>query len=168
MRSVVISSILTIVLFLGSADFAQSQFRDDLPSSLDWTGDVVKADLANHKLFGLVGFEMGHSYEMMFGSFAGQGYNQNIYTNTMHLYFNDRLTGRLDLGVAHSPFGNNLMSDNQGAQFFIRNAELNYSFSENTHLSVSYRQLPYSSYFNPFSNPYQNRFYRSHNRLSDW
>lgn len=115
-------------------------------------------------MFGLAGFQMNHSYEMNIGSFGGNAYNQNFYTNTMHFLFNENLTGRVDLSIAHSPFGNNFMGENQGPQFFIRNAELNYSFNERTHLSFQFRQIP-AGVYNPFDyhrNPFSR--YGSSNR----
>ena len=60
----------------------------------------------------------------------------------MHFLFNEDLYGRLDLGVAHSPFGNSLMGNNQGAQFLVRNAEINYRLNENTHFRFSFQQQP--------------------------
>jgi hypothetical protein len=133
---------------------AEAQFRDNLPSGMDLTGNVVKAETSPDQLFGLVNFQMSHSYEMSFGSFAGQGYNQNIYTNTMHLLFNDRLRGRVDLSVAHSPFGNGL-TGREGPQFFIRNAQLSYDITDSSNISLSFSQVPYSQFFNPFHhNPY--------------
>lgn len=164
-------SILLIAFFLilFFNDVAEAQFRDDLPSPLGLTGDVVRADYNHNRLFGLVDFQMGHSYEMSFGSFGGNSYNQNMYTNTMHLFFNDRLTGRVDLSVLHSPFGNGLHSSQQNAQFLIRNASLTYNFSENSHLTVSYRQVPYSMFYDPFStNPFDRRFNRNRLGSSAW
>lgn len=152
----ILGFICTLLIFSAFSTNAEAQFKDNVPSSMDLTGNVVKAETSPNQLFGLVNFQMSHSYEMSFGSFAGQGYNQNIYTNTMHLLFNDRLRGRLDLAVSHSPFGDGL-TGREGPQFFIRNAQLTYDISDNSHISVSFRQVPYSSFFNPFHHNHYNR-----------
>ena len=159
-------SFLLLLLVFGFHSVAEAQFRDGvLPEPHEYTGTVTTLP-ASDDVFGLFDFRMDHSYEMTVGSFGGDTFNQNYYTNTMHFLFNENLTGRLDLAIGHSPFGNSMMGDNQGAQFFVRNAQLNYNFSENTRLSVSFRQIPggmyspYSygnSFFNPYRNPFSNR-----------
>lgn len=169
MKKYILISFIILTLSFSLTDFSFAQFRDDLPSPLGITGDVVRADYNHNKLFGLVDFQMGHSYEMTFGSLGGTSYNQNMYTNTMHLFFNDRLTGRVDLSVLHSPFGNGIHSSQENAQFLIRNASLTYNFSNNSHLTVSYRQLPYSMLYDPFTqNPFDRRFHRNRLGNSAW
>ena len=145
-----------IVVFLTFTAESFSQLRDDLPSQVNRTGNVTNpADASNqNKLFGLVDFRMSHSYEMTMSNFGGNTFNQNYYTNTMQLFFNPNLTGRVDLSVAHSPFGNGFMGQNQGPQFFVRNAELNYRFSENSAISIQFQQIPAGSFMNPFSPHY--------------
>lgn len=149
MRTTITALFISLLFLMTNVDFAEAQLREDVPSNYHYTGNVLKSTQPENRLFGLVDYRMGHSYEMTFGSFGGQSYNQNIYTNTLHLYMSDRLTGRLDLAVAHSPFGNNIMG-NQGPQFFVRNAELNYNLNDRTHFRVSFQQIPQSSLYNPY------------------
>ncbi len=151
-----LSFLITLLLIVGFHSVAEAQFRDGVtPEPQEYTGTVTALP-AGDEIFGLFDFRMDHSYEMTMGSFGGDTYNQNYYTNTMHFLFNENLTGRLDLAVGHSPFGNSFMGENQGPQFFVRNAQLNYNFSENTRLSVSFRQIPGGMY-NPYG--YGSNFY---------
>lgn len=161
-----ISPVLTI-------DVANAQLRSEVPSPyIVKSPTVINNGISSQssELFGLQNFRMAHSYEMSVGSFGGDVYTQNMYTNTMFLDINDRLNGRVDLAFAHSPFGNALPGMNQSGQIFVRNAELNYALSERTHFSVQFRQIPggmgyyganrygyspfHSNRFNSFYNPY--------------
>ncbi|MFU8861887.1 MAG: hypothetical protein ACNA8K_15865 [Cyclonatronaceae bacterium] len=163
------SYLLTVILLVtafSTADDALAQMRDARTSPLDWTGNVVKDPAAenSNKLFGLVNFQMNHSYEMTMTSAGGQTFNQNFYTNTMHLMFNERLTGRLDVSMAHSMFGNMPGFDN-GPRVFVRNAELNYKFSENSRLHVSFSQMPYGyGYNNMYNRNFMNPYYSPYGR----
>lgn len=142
---------LVIVLTLGTHAFANAQLRTEVPSPYQWTGSVLRsAPIAQSSSlpFGMQGFRMTHSYEMTIGTFGGQAYNQNYYTNSMALQFNDKLTGKLDVAFAHSPFGNGMML-NQGPRVFIRNAQFQYQLSPKTQLSISYQQNPWNRYQSP-------------------
>jgi hypothetical protein len=165
-----ITGVLFSVILLFSAtiaaDEANAQLRDARHSPMDWTGNIVKspANESNSKLFGLVNFEMNHSYEMTMSHAGNQTFNQNFYTNTLHLLFNERLTGRLDVSVAHSLFGDMPNGFDNSPRVFVRNAELNYKLSDNTRIHFSFSQVPGGyGYYNPYSpfNPY-NRYNRFH------
>jgi hypothetical protein len=149
------------LVFILTPVISEAQFRDQDSNPYEVTGQITDTP-ASDQVLGLFDFKMDHSYEMTIGSFAGETYNQNFYTNTMHFLFNENLTGRLDLSVAHSPFGNSFMGENQGPQFFVRNAEINYNFSENSRISFQFRQIPGSMYSpygygSPFHSPYRGR-----------
>lgn len=169
--------VVTFVLFsLFISTSAYGQFRDHVSQPFDneYTGAVTAPIASVGNMFGLAGFQMNHSYEMTMGSFGGNAFNQNFYTNTMHFLFNEKLTGRVDLSIAHSPFGNNILGENQGPQFFIRNAELNYAINDRTHLSFQFRQVP-AGVYNPFDfnrNPFNRHnpgsLHRSHNSMFDF
>ncbi len=122
---------------------SQAQFRSDNASVLDRTGPIVRTHNPENRfsLFGLQDFQMSHSYEMSMGSFGGDMYNRNTYTNTMQMMFNENLYGRVDLAMSHSPFGSGFMGQNQ-TQFYVRNAELNYKFSETSRVQIRFQQLP--------------------------
>jgi hypothetical protein len=138
-------SILSALLFAVAVSTASAQFRDLAPSPYHWTGAVFRpvaqtpATMAPSPFLRQV--RMSHSYEMTLGSFGGQMYNRNHYTNTLMLDFNERMTGRVDVAFAHSPFGNGMMM-HQGPQVYLRNAEFQYRLSERTMFQVSFRHEP--------------------------
>jgi hypothetical protein len=145
---------IAVIAFLiaGTATASHAQLRHEEPTPYQWTGSILRsAPIAQSSAlpFGMKGFRMSHSYEMTMGTFGGQTYNQNYYTNSMALQFNDKMTGKLDVAVAHSPFGNGMMM-NQGPRVFVRNAEFQYQFSPKTQLSVSFQQHPWNRYQNPY------------------
>lgn len=157
----------TAALLFISANLASAQFINEVPRNGDWTGSVVKTDLNQKKIFGNVAFKMNHAYEVSFTSFGGQAYNQNMYTNTMLFGFSDRLNGRVDLSLAHSPFGNGLMTQGNDVRFIVRNAELNYRLGQNSNLSVSFSQMPYGYYGGGYDRyGYGNHSFR--NRNNPW
>lgn len=151
--------LLTTALLFLAVTSGYAQFREDQLRSTDYTGSVIKDRPAGN--FGnLFNMEMSHSYSMMFGSYGGQYQNLNAYTNTMKFYFSDRLTGRLDLSLLHSPFGGNIMNgagNGFGTKFLIRNAELNYQINEKSSLHIQFQQIP-SYGFNRRSPFYRNPF----------
>lgn len=157
-----------IIFMLGISTLSQAQLRKDLTRPSDLTGPIVKqnpsegADLSN-----LFNMQMSHSYSMNFASYGGQFQNMNAYTNTMHFFFTEDLTGRVDLQLLHSPFGNSFMSNNNtgmNMDFRVRNAELNYEISDNSNISIQFQQLP-----NYGMNPWSSRAYNNpfHSRLGD-
>ena len=166
--------ILSVLLF-APLQYGQAQFRTDNESTLNRTGPILRSnDSQNSASFwGLQDFRMDHSYEMSVGSFAGDMYNRNTYTNTMHLLFNENLYGRVDLAMSHSPFGNNFMGQNNQAQFYVRNAELNYKFSENAQIQVRFQQIPaghfgYGYGYGPGYHPHYHRGYDMHSPFRRW
>ncbi len=164
-------TVLLVFAFVAAPAVSEAQFRDADMEPIDYTGVVSTENSDVHDL-GWFGFKMNHSYEMTVGSFGGNAYNQNYYTNTMHFLFNENLTGRVDLSIAHSPFGNSMLGQDQGPQFFVRNAELNYRITDNTQVRFQFRQVPGGMY-SPYGmgagyyNPYRSRF-SGHSGFHDW
>ncbi|MDI6400586.1 hypothetical protein QLX67_01165 [Balneolaceae bacterium ANBcel3] len=160
--------LLTAIVLL-PAKQAEAQYRSDLESSLDRTGHIIRTfpESDQSSFLGLQHFQMNHSYEMRAGSFAGNAFNVNTYTNTMHFVFNDNLYSRVDLAMSHSPFGPGMPGSQNQTQFYIKNAEVNYRFSENSRIQVRFRQVPYGyGYgYNPYS-PFSSPFYQQ-NRHSN-
>ncbi|MCH8496488.1 MAG: hypothetical protein LAT57_12775 [Balneolales bacterium] len=118
--------LLAAMLFVSGIYDAEAQLRKDLPSAYQLTGPTLmtQQQRSDTRLFNLFNVSMGHSYEMTMSSFGGSVYNQNMYTNTLHLDFNENLQGRVDVAFAHSPFGQGMPGTNQTGQVFVRNAEL--------------------------------------------
>ncbi len=155
-----------LILAIGSS--AQAQFRDQTPSPLGYTGPVTKTvqvtqDQKNglFDLFNIRNVRMQNSYEMTFSSFGGKFYNENIFTNTLFMDFTPRLSGRLDVSIAASPFGNGLITRNNKPRVFIRNAQLNYKLSKNSSIHFQFSEIPYASPYMPYGYPgyYGNPFY---------
>lgn len=158
--------LLLLVLVLGISVAASAQMREHVQAEGDLTGNTVQHDtMEPGSLENLFNMQMNHSYTMMFSSFGGQYQNINAYTNTMRFSFTDRLTGRLDLSLLHSPFGSSGVIGNQsnglGTQFLIRNAELNYQINDRSSIHLQFQQVPTmgtrpgSWYGNPFNSPYR-------------
>ena len=143
-------SIVLGVLLL-QCDLAYSQFRENLPTAGSNMGPITKpyefnpsvntSQVSFMQRFSN-SFAMNHSYEMTMGSVGGNVFNQNMYTNSMQFMFTDKMTGRLDLGVAHSPFGDSFMGMQQGPQFLIRNAEFNYQVNDKVRFQFNFSQDP--------------------------
>lgn len=152
MKEFNISAVLTCLLFIFAlSTVANAQLREMQSKSSDYSGPIVKEN-SGGTFSNLFNMEMNHSYSMTFSSMGGQYQNVNAYTNTMHFFFTDDLTGRVDLSLLHSPFGGNSYMNNNavGTEFIISNAELNYQISDNSNISIQFRQIP-SYGMNPWS-----------------
>lgn len=163
-----------VILTIGLHSLASAQLRKDLDNSSELMGPVIKQNPSEGSNLGnLFNMQMDHSYSMMFSSFGGQMQNMNAYTNTMHFFFSDKLTGRVDVSLLHSPFGNSFMPNNNGTgngmntEFILRNAELNYQISDKSNISIQVQQLPNHYGMNPWGMGHQryNPFYSRHNIL---
>lgn len=160
--------LLLTFMILGVSTAGFAQLRENVNTSSDLTGPIMKENPSEGANLGnLFNMTMDHSYSMMFSSFGGQAHNVNAYTNTMRFFFTEDLTGRVDLSLLHSPFGNNLMSPNNssnsmgmGTDFMIRNAELNYQINDKSSVSIHFQQLPGYG-MNPWSRGYNNSRFNS-------
>lgn len=167
MKKISLTSFLIVILLLVSST-GYAQLRENQYKSSDYLGNIVKERSGEPGNLGnLFNMTMDHSYSMNFGSVGGQYQNINAYTNTMHFFFTDKMTGRVDLSVLHSPFGNSYLNNNANGgevDFIIRNAELNYQLSEKSHISISFQQVPAYNrygYYNNRYNPFYNSLYDS-------
>lgn len=147
---------------------AFAQFRSDMHRSSDYLGTVVKdRDREPGDWSNLFNMTMDHSYSMAFGSLGGQFQNMNAYTNTMHFFFSERLTGRVDLSLLHSPFGNTFMNNGQsgtGVDFVIRNAELKYEINDRSTIQIQFQQVPSPYNYGVYGmSPFGNRYYGGSN-----
>lgn len=147
MKQISLATFVTtlLVLTLGLHSLSMAQLRKNKPDMSKLSGPVLKQDPSDGaKLSNLFNMQMHHSYSMMFSSYGGQMQNMNAYTNTMQFFFSDKLTGRVDLSLLHSPFGSSYMSQDKGlgTEFIIRNAELNYELSDKSSIRVQFQQVP--------------------------
>ncbi|NGP89024.1 hypothetical protein [Fodinibius halophilus] len=170
-NSVLSAVTLCTIFVLGLSIVSQAQLRDQQTRSTDLMGPIVKENPSEGANFSnLFNMQMSHSYSMNFASWGGQFQNMNAYTNTMQFFFSEDLTGRVDLQVLHSPFGNSFMPNNNSGmdmKFLIRNAELNYQINDKSNISIHFQQVPsygmnpWSSglYRNSYNSPFNDRIF---------
>lgn len=138
-----------IVSFVFSIS-AMAQLRGDISTPFDFQGPVIKQGSATagsvlNRFFNSI--TMSHSYSMSMGSVGGSYQSLNAYTNTIQMNLTDNLDARVDVSFLHSPFGgsNNMYGFNQNQpRIILNNAELNYKFSENSHIQLRFQQTPAS------------------------
>jgi hypothetical protein len=157
--------LLALALLFTGVTVSNAQLRENRHKPSDYMGPIVKErSIQPGNLGNLFNMQMDHSYSMMFSSMGGRFQNLNAYTNTMRFFFTERLTGRLDVSLLHSPFGNTYMSNGDngfGGEIIIRNAELNYQLGDNSSIQVQFQQMPSYGYgygMNPWFNRYHNPF----------
>lgn len=155
MRSLL--SLFCLVLLLSLARPAEAQLRDDVRVREAPTQLYAQDSGINifDRLFSDEHFRMGHAYEMSFSSFGGQSASLGMYTNSLMWQFNPQLAARVDVSVAHSPFGGAASFQDQSPRVFLRNAEIAYRPAENVQLHFQVQQSPYGSYLGPYGHaPY--------------
>lgn len=150
-------SLLCLVLMLSVMQPAQAQLRDTdnspAPTALYDEGSTAGSLL--NTMFSDDHFRMSHAYEMSMSSFGGNTSSLGMYTNSMMWQFNEQWAARVDVSLAHSPFGgSNSFANEQDARVFLRNAEVAYRPSENMEFRFQMRQSPYGSYMSPYGSPY--------------
>ena len=162
--------LLAAVLFLSAP--AQAQLRANLP-----TGNAPAAVYETPAGFSLRSllnpdhFKIGHSYEMSFSSFGGQGLGMGLYTTSLRFQPTDKLAARVDVGVAHSPFGSDAVQQHLGftpespAKVYLRNAQVAYRPTENAIIQLQIQQSPFGSYASPYGYGYHDPFYGSQARM---
>ncbi|MBP9212736.1 MAG: hypothetical protein KBF97_08015, partial [Bacteroidetes bacterium] len=111
-------------------------------------------------LFNPNNFQMRHSYSASYATSGGQGIALQRYTNTMTYQFTPKLDARVDLSLQNSPYSTfEYRMQNQFSKAYVSRAELNYRPSENTVISLQYRELPYSYYGYGYQRPFGGMFY---------
>lgn len=149
MRTVLI---LLLIVFIAAAP-AYAQRRADLPSSpppveLATNGQPISMS----GLFNAQTLKVGHSYEFSYSGFGGSSLGLGIYSTSLQWQPSSRLAARVDVGVAHSPFGTPAVQEALGlnqdtpAQIFLRNAEIAYRPTENSVLHLQFQQNPLGGY----------------------
>lgn len=170
---------LVLTLSLGFALAVQAQYAHKSGSN-DAEGRLYRepSGFSLDKLFSPEFFHMGHSYELSYSSFGGQGMSVGEYTNSMMWRFSTKLAARVDVAVQHQPFGmsglnNGLPASQNGLSgLYLKNAEVAYQPLNNLTLNFAVRQAPYGygSYLSPYGryrNPYSNDRYGFGNGYGD-
>jgi hypothetical protein len=153
--------LLVLTVALLAAHPVQAQLRAEAPGKPAPVAvyDQPASGFALGQLFDSEAFRLSHSYEFSYNSFAGEGIGVGVYTTSLRYQPTDRLAARVDLGVAHSPFGSNDLqqqlgfSEDQPARVFLRNASLAYRPTENSLLTLSFQRSPYGGYYGHGAGP---------------
>ena len=146
------SSALAICLLgLVLAAPVRSQAIADLPGQQAPVSVYASPETPSLKqLFNAQTLRVGQSYEFSYAGGAAGTMGLGVYTASLQWQPSARLAGRVDIGVAHSPFSSGLYESALGAdsnqpQVFLRNAELAWKPTESTMVRFQIPQSPYGS-----------------------
>lgn len=146
MKKILSISTILVIFALAFASVAEAQFREDKTKQSEYSGPIIKKeDPSNGSNLGnLFNMQMSHSYSVNMGTMGGQVYNMNAYTNTMRFFFNDQLTGEVNLSLLHSPFGpSNPYSFREQNQFDVMfNAQIDYQINDRMNLQLEVNRYP--------------------------
>lgn len=148
--------LFTFLLLLGFVLSVNAQFRDDLDNKVSIREGFINPETSNN-LFGFIDpskFSMNHQVSMSYSTFAGQGVALGVYTNSMRYDFSDNFNFQVDASIVNSPYntiGDGFTNNING--IYLSRAAVNFKPSENTRISLEFRQLP-GGYYNNYYNPY--------------
>jgi hypothetical protein len=156
MRQLLPIAVFAVALLLAAP--AQAQLRANLPTAPapvvvydQPTGTSLLSRYVNSETF-----KLSHSYEFSYSNLGSEGVGLGVYTTSLRWQPSERLAARVDVGVAHSPFGSSALQQRMGfdqgtpAQVYLRNAAVAYRPSENTLITLSVQQSPYGSFYSPY------------------
>ncbi|MBL1212097.1 MAG: hypothetical protein HND52_01955 [Ignavibacteriae bacterium] len=151
-----------LVLLLITSSICFGQFREELERPKDVRGGITNDAPPSLMLgfFNPENFTMNHAFNLSYTAFGGHGVSLGVYTNSMIYKFNEDLDIQVDASLVTSPyntFGNNFSDQISG--FYLSRAQLNYRPTENSNISIQFRQIPYG-YGNPYGySNYRNSYY---------
>ena len=128
---------------------AQAQRRDGVPAPAPVVLSETPGSLSLGALFNAQTLDLSQSYEFSATSGAGGSLGLGIYTTTLRWQPSAKLAGRVDVGVAHSPFGSPGVQSALGfdadtpARVYLRNAEIAYRPTESSMIRLSVQQSPF-------------------------
>lgn len=165
MKKALLSISLVCVFTLLLSAVSYGQFKDQETKRSEYSGPIIKKDDPSDgaNLGNLFNMKMTHSYSVNFGTFGGQMMNMNAYTNSMQFFFNEDLTGQVNVSLLHSPFGQpNAYDFNKQNSFDVAlNAQIDYQINDNMNLHFEVNKYPdsygYGSAYGRYSNtsPFQ-------------
>jgi hypothetical protein len=138
---------LIILIIFFTASISYGQFREELNKPKDVKSGIINNNPSSF-LLGFINpanFTMNHSFSMSYSSFGSNGIALGVYTNSIGYKFNDKLNIQIDASIVNSPystFGSDYSQQING--IYLSRAQLNYKPSENTSITIQYRQLPYN------------------------
>lgn len=162
MRTVALALLLAVFLV---ASPASAQRTADLPgrqAPVALTDGPGTSGLSLGQLFNAETLTFSQSYEVSYSSGLVGSVGLGVYTTSLRWQPSSRLAGRVDVGVAHSPFGDAAVQSALGfengtdTRVFLRNLELAYKPTVNSVIHLSVQQSPYGTYASPYgyANPY--------------
>lgn len=156
--------LLFVFLFVSISTFAQ--FKEEIENEISIRKGVFNENPSGLFLdfFTSENFNMSHSVDMSYSTFGGNGVALGVYTNTMAFQFSDRLHLEVDASLVNTPYnsyGDEFTKSVNG--IYLSRAQLNYKLSEDSNITLIYRQVPYSRsyYYSPF---YRSRYYEPYFR----
>ena len=156
---------IVIACFLTLSMLVNAQFKDEADNSKNIRNGLL-APPPTENILGFINpenFSMDHSISMSYSAFSGQGVAMGVYTNRMKYAFNDKLNVELDASIVNSPYntlGDSFTSSLNG--IYLSKAAVNYKPTNNTYISVQFRQMPGAYYYS--GRPY----YMSHSFGRDY
>ncbi len=156
---------LILILLFISVGVSFGQFREEFEKPKDIKGGLINDNPSSLMLgfFNPQNFSMNHSFNLSYSAFSGHGVSLGVYTNRMMYKFSEDFDIQVDASLVTSPyntFGDSFTDQISG--IYLSRAQLNYRPSENTNISIQYRQIP-NGYGNPYgySNFRNNGFFGS-------
>ena len=148
--------LFTILIFASIVLSVNAQFKEDVNNQPSIKEGILSPELSNN-IFGFIDlskFSMHHSFSMSYSAFAGQGVSLGTYTNSLRYDASDRLNFEVDASIVNSPYntlGDGFTKSING--IYLSRAAVNYKLSENSRISLEFRQGP-GAYYNSYYNPY--------------
>lgn len=146
----------TIFLLLALALSVNAQFKEELDNRPSIREGFINPQVSNN-IFGFIDpskFSMNHSVNMSYSTFAGQAVALGVYTNSLRYDFTDNFNIQVDASIVNSPyntFGEGYTNSING--IYLSRAAVNFKPSEDTKISLEFRQGP-AGYYNNYYNPY--------------
>lgn len=144
----------TTLLFILLMSFTVNAQRVNNPPAM--TGpSVFRPSSGGLNLIDMNRLEMHHSYSFGVTSYGGgNNFSEGLYTNTLIYSFQAPVVMRMDVGVAHDPFGTQTFGPQQkSAQVYLQNLSLQYRPAENMLFTFAFSQYPGGN--SMFNNPYR-------------
>jgi hypothetical protein len=130
--------------------FAQAQFRGQEPHEPRVAETIQPSPHSFLDLFSGDRFSMSHQISMSYLSMGAQGGTIGMYTNSLAWRIADPLMFRADISYAFTPFGSTSLFGSSMNTIFLQRAQLDYRPAKDVLITLQYRQLPASSYWNPY------------------
>lgn len=145
-----------LFLLIGLVLSVNAQFKEELDNKPSVREGFLNPGLSNN-IFGFIDpskFSMNHSVNMSYSAFGGQGVALGVYTNSMRYDFSNNLNLQVDASLVNSPY--NTLGDgftNSINGIYLSRAAVNFKPSDNTRISIEFRNGP-GGYYNNYYNPY--------------